>query len=403
MVGSGNFELQRFVTVGSAIVITANYRLGPFGFLAHPALASEDPNGSTGNYAILDQIAVLEWVQRNIQQFGGNPDQVMLGGYSAGAHDSAVLLTSPLARDLFSSAVIMSHSWVVQPPEVVANTAQQALIHLGCDTLTIASEITSCLRSKPAELIATAPGNGVSSLEGCAVGCRYNLASVDGYVLPATPLSIVRMKQHNAVPVMIGTTEQEWTTTVEVLKNILVIETDQDYLTVLAQQFGATLASQIHALYLPQTWGSPLAAYIIAMGDINNHCPARSMLNELDTAQTPPVYQYLWAHGDNPPLYAGHGTDLPYFLQTYNPGTLGSEEKALANAMTLSLTRFAANGSPTATDLLWPEYQVSNPRFWIWETPYWVDPDIAVKSGWRHTACDLLEELGFNWEYFVAG
>src|SRR5262249_26643497 len=74
-----------------SVIVSVEYRLGPFGFLGHPALAAQDPNHSTGNYGILDQIAALQWVQRNISRFGGDPRRVLLGGQSAGGHDTAIL------------------------------------------------------------------------------------------------------------------------------------------------------------------------------------------------------------------------------------------------------------------------------------------------------------------------
>jgi para-nitrobenzyl esterase len=147
LVGSGDIDFSRFAQAGPVVVVSLNYRLGPFGFLGHPGLASEDAHHSTGNYGILDQLAALQWVQRNIQSFGGDPARVTVGGYSAGAHDTAVLVTSPLARGLFAAAIVMSHSWMVQPAAVVANTAQVAVRYLHCDT---AVDVVACLRGTSA-------------------------------------------------------------------------------------------------------------------------------------------------------------------------------------------------------------------------------------------------------------
>jgi len=91
-----------------AVVVTLNYRLGAFGFLAHPALAAESPHGASGNYAILDQIAALQWVQRNIARFGGDPSRVTIFGESAGGSSVGALIASPLAKGLFRGAVMQS-------------------------------------------------------------------------------------------------------------------------------------------------------------------------------------------------------------------------------------------------------------------------------------------------------
>ena len=90
------------------VIVSINYRLGVFGFLTHPALSAESPHGVSGNYGILDQIEALKWIRKNIEQFGGDPDNVMIFGQSAGAGSVKTLCESPLARGLFHKAVIMS-------------------------------------------------------------------------------------------------------------------------------------------------------------------------------------------------------------------------------------------------------------------------------------------------------
>jgi para-nitrobenzyl esterase len=90
------------------ILVSLNYRLGRFGFFAHPALSAEDPGGPLGNYGYMDQIAALKWVQRNIAAFGGDPHRVTIFGESAGGGSVHVLMTSPLAKGLFAAAVVES-------------------------------------------------------------------------------------------------------------------------------------------------------------------------------------------------------------------------------------------------------------------------------------------------------
>ena len=97
------------------VLVTFNYRVGPFGFFAHPELSAENPEHPTGNWGTLDQIEVLKWVKRNIAQFGGDPDNVMLFGQSAGGRSTKFLSASPLTKGLFDKAVIMSASGLVDP------------------------------------------------------------------------------------------------------------------------------------------------------------------------------------------------------------------------------------------------------------------------------------------------
>ncbi len=87
------------------IVVTFGYRVGPFGFLAHPELTRESPHHTSGNYGLLDQIAALQWVQRNIKAFGGDPGRVTIFGQSAGATSVSILMASPLAKGLFQQAI----------------------------------------------------------------------------------------------------------------------------------------------------------------------------------------------------------------------------------------------------------------------------------------------------------
>jgi para-nitrobenzyl esterase len=87
------------------IVVTIAYRLGPLGFLAHPELTRESPHHSSGNYGLMDQIAALEWIQRNIAAFGGDPKNVTIAGQSSGSISVSILMTSPLAKGLFQRAI----------------------------------------------------------------------------------------------------------------------------------------------------------------------------------------------------------------------------------------------------------------------------------------------------------
>ena len=97
------------------VLVSINYRLGVFGFLTHPELSAESPHGVSGNYGILDQIEALKWIKKNIAQFGGDPDNVMIFGQSAGAGSVKTLCESPLARGLFHKAVIMSGGGLTVP------------------------------------------------------------------------------------------------------------------------------------------------------------------------------------------------------------------------------------------------------------------------------------------------
>jgi para-nitrobenzyl esterase len=187
-----------------AVVVTLNYRLGAFGFLAHPALAAESPDHSSGNYGLLDQIAALQWVQRNIARFGGDPSRVTIFGESAGAMSVGTLIGSPLAKGLFHRAILQSGTGtkLVQPRAEAEATGLKLGSTLGV-TGTDASAAAR-LRVVPAESVLAvavrlAPNRGTPIL----------WPSVDGWVLPRPADSSIARGAANVVPVIVGSNADE--------------------------------------------------------------------------------------------------------------------------------------------------------------------------------------------------
>ncbi len=397
--GNGDIDYTRFIAQFDAVVVSLNYRLGPFGFFAHPLLASEDPHGSTGNYAIMDQIFALQWIQKNIASFGGDPRRVVLSGQSAGSHNASVLLASPQARNLVQGVILMSETWFVQPQATVNNTTNVAVRFLGCDT---AADPIKCLRNIPTGQVASVPGAGGANAQwdpSCSdinLGCRFHLASVDGFILPQTPQQLARTGLQNKIPVMIGTTAAEWTTIAAVFGSS--IQTDADYFNDLKRTFSPNKASAIYRLYPSSAYESPLVADIIAAGDVFHQCATTALLSDLTLNQAQPIFQYVWAHtwesGPNHNLGSGHGTDLPFHFLTYNENELSNAEKELAQKMAQAVFNFASNGTPEGGDITWPTYSQARPDFKIWETK------TGSGSSWRQKECMNLKNAGFEWEYF---
>lgn len=190
-----------------AVVITFNYRLGIFGFLSHPALAAETPEGASGNYAILDQIAALQWVQRNIARFGGDPSRVTIFGESAGGSSVAALIGSPLAKGLFHRGILQSGNAIggIRPPASVHEEGMRFASTVGITGTE--AEALARLRAIPADslLRATRPPNAAGGF-GSTFAPR--LVS-DGWVLPRTIDSALARGTANVVPVIIGATGGE--------------------------------------------------------------------------------------------------------------------------------------------------------------------------------------------------
>ena len=175
------------------VIVTLNYRLGSFGFFAHPELAKESGHNASGNYGMMDAIAALQWVKKNISAFGGDPNNVTIAGESAGAIMVGALVGSPQAKGLFHRAIAESGGWMgltmggCAAAQAQANGAK-AMEALGVKTI-------AELRAKPLDEL-----TGLSAAPGCIV---------DGYLIPED-VSITFMNgKQNAVDVLTGSNKDE--------------------------------------------------------------------------------------------------------------------------------------------------------------------------------------------------
>lgn len=177
------------------IVVTANYRLGALGFLAHPELTKESRHQSSGNYGLMDQIAALNWIQQNIAAFGGDPDKVTVFGQSSGAISISALASSTLTENLFHRVIAQSGS-LFEPMEFANNLKLEGAEWIGQHFIAHANATSMQeLRRMPASELLNIPFGA-------------NII-VDGYVLPRTPYDAHRGNQHRRVPVLIGYTADE--------------------------------------------------------------------------------------------------------------------------------------------------------------------------------------------------
>jgi para-nitrobenzyl esterase len=185
-----------------AVVVTLNYRLGPFGFLAHPALAAESPHHAAGNYGLLDQIAALQWVQRNIARFGGDPSRVTIFGESAGGMSVGSLIASPLAKGLFQRAILESGTGV-GVGIATRDSARAAALRYAESMGVRGDDATAAKRLRGINadtiLAASLPGPGAP---------RF-WPTVDGWVLPLPVDSALLRGAANLVPVIAGTNRDE--------------------------------------------------------------------------------------------------------------------------------------------------------------------------------------------------
>jgi para-nitrobenzyl esterase len=179
------------------VAVTVNYRLGVFGFLAHPELTKESPNHASGNYGLLDQAAALRWVQQNIAAFGGDPRHVTIGGESAGSFSVSAQMASPLSKGLIVGAIGESGSLLgLQPLPTLAEGEQTGVAFataLGASSL-------AALRALPAQQLLDATGKP---------GAPRFATVVDGYFLPRQPTEIYAAGQQAKVPLLVGWNSQE--------------------------------------------------------------------------------------------------------------------------------------------------------------------------------------------------
>jgi para-nitrobenzyl esterase len=344
----GDYLAHRLAVQGDVVVVTFNYRLGVFGFLAHPALPD------SGAFGFEDQQAALRWVQRNARAFGGDPGTVTLFGESGGAFDVCGQLTSPGSRGLFHRAVMQSGScastwpengivydepasspWIPQADAAAAGVARAAA--LGCPDPATAAGL-ACLRRVPAAELAAGP----ASLTTVAYGNR---------VLPQRPDRALVAGRFHRVPVISGTTRDEGRLAAAYSPHPF---TEEQYQRLLVDAFGDR-AARVAATYPSAAHGSPALAWGAVLTDRVWACP--QLTDDRQLARRTPVYAFEFADRQAPTGYfefppglppgAFHAADLAYVFDVVGfEAEFTPEQERLADQMIRYWTRFAATGDP---------------------------------------------------------
>ncbi|MEJ0046724.1 MAG: carboxylesterase family protein [Rhodospirillales bacterium] len=199
---SSDYDGSKMASQGSTVVVTFNYRLNLMGFLAVPSLDTEGHN--FGNYGLLDQQAVLNWVRQNIANFGGDPNNVTVGGQSAGAEDTGLAMLSPLAAGLFQRGICESFCPTGNLPTVPSAEAigQQFATAAGCGTKTGPAQ-ARCLREVPAAVVEALAGTA-------SAASAYVLGPIlDGTVIPVQPPTAWATGQFTHLPLINGNVQDE--------------------------------------------------------------------------------------------------------------------------------------------------------------------------------------------------
>ncbi|MGH9822911.1 MAG: carboxylesterase/lipase family protein [Blastocatellia bacterium] len=335
-----------------AIVVTINYRLGVFGFFAHPALSKQSGSGVSGNYGMLDQIAALKWVKRNIAAFGGDATRVTVFGESAGGMSVAMLMVSPLSEGLFHRAII--ESGVGFGPARRMNDIEKLGTQL-CDSLGVSKDADpiAALRSVSAE--------DLLKKAGAPLGGGFGPA-VDGWFLPDDPAVIFAAGKEHGVPLIIGSNHNEGT----ILLRAIPMRNTQDYENYVKRAFGAE-ADAVLKLYPPSEGKDAMS---IADRVFSDRIAAGSeMFAESNSKLNPKSYLYHFTKSSNSPRFASlgayHAAEIPYVFDANRESYhFDDADKTLAKTMSAYWVRFAATGDPNEQGLPeWPKVEGASGRY----------------------------------------
>jgi para-nitrobenzyl esterase len=358
-VGAGSWAVYNGsdLTKKDVIVVTTNYRLGATGFLAHPALRDEDPDGSFGNWAFFDQMATLDWVKKNISQFGGDPNNVTLFGQSAGAWSVCTLLTSPLAKGLFHKGIIQSGGCnffnTVEDDFVEGKSYAE---RLGCPAND--ENTLDCLRSLSLDELYSTYYGSINP-------------HIDGYFLPESPTDALANGSAAQIPLIVGATNEE---------ALLIIALDPDLLAYMSEpwesiwsmiedSFGTEDLAKIKELYPKEDYATPFQFLSDVASDFSLICPAW-VAAKLHRDYAPTFhYSFDWNNyriADN--LGSFHSWELGFVFGlevSYNQWLLGLDEykeaAALSEIMQTYWTNFAKTSDPNGPGVpAWETFESDN-------------------------------------------
>lgn len=393
------YDGEAFARDYGVVLVSAKYRLGPMGYLAHRDLNEESASGASGNYGLMDIISALEWTRDNIENFGGDPDSVMIFGESGGAVNVCNMIVSPLAAGLFHHAIMQSGPCetpiqdLFQPTdrsdESAIETGDRAAVATRCDD---ATDVLACMRALSAEELFEALDPAADRF--FDEGDVYQPIT-DGYVLPDAPLDIIAAGDHNRTPLLMGTNDNEaglWHVVIEslitgVTSYELIVESlfdDDDDLIPNGP------SAQILAAYPAATREEAVEAFERLFTDANFICTARRTARAM-AEYSEPVWLY---HFTRVPFGlrefgAFHGAELPYVFDTFDDVVVyGPADEALSENIRDYWVQFARIGDPNDPGLLpWPRYEDQLEEYIVLDEPLYVSARL------RESQCDLLDSI----------
>jgi para-nitrobenzyl esterase len=348
-VNTGLFYTGQFLASNHGVVVVSiNYRLGLFGFFEHPELTAE---GSSGNQALLDQQMAMTWVRDNIARFGGDPANVTIFGESAGSFNVCMHVAAPSSRGLFHRAISQSGGCTtLQRSKPDAEKAGAELgAQLGCD----GPGALACLRGKAAAELMKSPD--------VAAGLGFD-PSVDGTFMPDQPRNLYDAGDIAKVPYLLGSNTDEGTLFLPAPPPT----TNDQYLAILQNDFGATTAPQIAIAYPVSNFEGamptpPAAALARVIGDSRLVCTTFDTAVRAATAGSSVFLYNFDIAVVIPGIYLGatHGAELTSVFGT-SP-TFTAETRGASELMQRYWTNFARTGDPNGgSDPTWPAFGASS-------------------------------------------
>lgn len=337
------------------VLVSVAYRVGPFGFLAHPELSRESGKGS-GNYGLQDMIAGLEWVKKNVARFGGDPANVTLFGHSAGGMAVNMLAASPVAKGLFQRVLCMSGGSFAP-----LQTSTQGGIGLGVPALKLAESTgEGFLKQLGAADIKAARSMSAEDIQKKVGGGMGFRPAADGYVVPSDLYSIYQARRFNDTPILVGYTSDELgsfggrakTTAAEFEKQI-------------KSQYGPH-AEAILSVY-PHSTDAEAVKSSKGISRESSFSWSTWTWARLQTEKGKgKAFGYYYDHHAPDVDGSGHGSDVPYAFQTL--ANAKPEDLKLSDMISSYWVNFAKSGDPNGPGLpQWPAFSEQDQRSMVFD------------------------------------
>jgi para-nitrobenzyl esterase len=369
--GAGSSHDPTGLVQRGIVVVTINYRLGALGFLAHPALSAEAEGGVSGNYGIMDQQRALGWIQQNIAGFGGDAGNVTIFGHSAGGLSVHTHMASPQSAGLFHRGIASSGAYALggMPRAAAEANGTAFATAAGCT-----AQDAACLRALPVPAVLAA--------QNLTRGPFGYLPTVGGLTLPLSPLAAFASGNFNRVPVMSGSTHDEFRLFVALFFDLRGTPvTPATYIPAISAvlQVPPPVATFLASQY-------PLAAYPspgVAVGAVGTDAifACNAVVSQRLLAPFVPTYAYEFNDADAPQIYlppvsfdygAYHIGDVPYVIDTRatSPTVFTPAQQALSATMLDYWATFARLGNPNvAPRPAWPAFSLAAQSWQSFQTP----------------------------------